>query len=224
MSNDKGTLFARYLPFWNKLSADEKEFLYRNTAEKKYRKGDIIHSGDDQCTGVLLVKKGQLRIYMLSDDGREITLYRLYPGETCTLSASCMLNEIKFDVFIDVQEESEIEVVNIAAIEKLSNENVFVENYIYKQTVSRFSDVMWAMQQILFMSFDKRLANFIIKELLKSEGSTIKLTHEQIAKYMGSAREVVTRMLKYFSDEGIVELTRGAIQVKDIKKLKKIVE
>ncbi len=78
---------------------------------------------------------------------------------------------------------------------------------------------MWAMQQILFMSFDKRLAIFLIDELAKTGGDTVRLTHEQIAKYMGSAREVVTRMLKYFANEGIVTLSRGAVTVTDREKL-----
>ena len=88
--------------------------------------------------------------------------------------------------------------------------------------LARFSDVMWVMQQILFMSMDKRLAIFLLDEISKTGGDTVHLTHEQIAKYMGSAREVVTRMLKYFSSEGIVELSRGGIKIVDIKRLRSL--
>ncbi|MEG1868671.1 MAG: helix-turn-helix domain-containing protein, partial [Clostridiales bacterium] len=92
-----------------------------------------------------------------------------------------------------------------------------------KLATTRFSQVMWAMQQILFMTMDKRLAIFLNDELLKTKGDTIKLTHEQIAKYMGSAREVVSRMLKYFAQEGMVELSRGGIKIIDHEKLKKLI-
>jgi CRP/FNR family transcriptional regulator len=84
---------------------------------------------------------------------------------------------------------------------------------------SRFSDVMWIMEQILFMSFDQRLAIFLIEQSAIQESDDIHITHENIAKNMGSAREVVTRMLNYFQDEGIVELHRGGIKIIDRKRL-----
>lgn len=83
---------------------------------------------------------------------------------------------------------------------------------------------MWAMQQILFMSMDKRLAVFLWDEISKTEDDTVHLTHEQVARDVGSAREVVSRMLKYFTSEGIVELSRGGIKVIDKKKLRKFAE
>lgn len=88
---------------------------------------------------------------------------------------------------------------------------------------TRFSDVMWAMQQILFMGVDKRLAIFLWDETAKTGSNSIKMTHEQIARYMGSAREVVSRMLKYFAGEGIVALSRGEIRVMDKEKLSKLI-
>ena len=94
--------------------------------------------------------------------------------------------------------------------------------FLREKTVSRFSEVMWVMQQILFMSFDKRLAIFLLAEAEKEQSSEIKLTHEQIAKYMGSAREVVSRMLKYFSSEGYVELSRGGVKITDYDSLDRL--
>lgn len=221
-SPDCSDLFIRHFTFWENLSQSEKELLCANTSSVCYPKGVSLHDGTDSCPGVVLVKKGQLRVYMLSEEGREITLYRLFSGDTCILSASCVLEAITFDVFITAEEDSEILMINAPAFNRLSEQNIYVETFAYRFATERFSDVMWAMQQILFMGIDKRLAIFLLGELEKSGGDIIKLTHEQTARYMGTAREVVTRMLKYFSDEKIVELSRGGIRVTDIEKLRKL--
>lgn len=216
-------IFKSYFSFWDKLSENEKELLTENSSFLKYEKGTNIHNGENTCIGVMLVKSGTLRTYMLSEEGKEITLYRLYEGDLCILSASCVLRQITFDVLIDAETDCEVIVTSSSVFSELCKNNIYAECFAYKQTAARFSDVMWAMQQILFMSFDKRLAVFLTDELSKTEGDTIRLTHEQVAKYMGSAREVVTRMLKYFSNEGIVKLSRGGIEIIDKKKLRKMI-
>lgn len=105
--------------------------------------GFNLHSTDSECLGVLLIKSGGLRVYILSEDGREITLYRLSPGDICILSASCILNNITFDVHIDAESRTDAYLINIGAFSKLSNQNVYVENFAYRNTIERFSDVMW---------------------------------------------------------------------------------
>ncbi len=215
-------LYHDYFPFWDKISEDEKKLLCENTRYVKYKAGETIHSGGSECKGGVFVKSGCLRAYMLSDEGKEITLYRLYSGDICMLAASCVLHAITFDVCIDAEEDSELFMINPRTFAQLCENNVYVENFALNIAVTRFSDVMWAMQQILFMSFDRRLAIFLNDEIAKTGDDTIHLTHEQVAKYMGSAREVVSRMLKYFSTEGIVELSRGGIKVIDKKKLREL--
>jgi len=221
MFNEKDEQFIRTaLYFWDKLSPSEKELLKSGIELAKYKAGQTIHSPESDCIGAFLVKEGEVRVYMLSEDGREITLYRLGKGEVCMLSASCVLKSITFDVHISVVRDSEIYHISTSAYQKLIDSNIYVENFSYKIAMDRFSDVMWAMEQILFMSFDKRLAIFLIEESRKNNSETINLTHEQIAKYMGSAREVVSRMLKHFSNEGLVELSRGGVKILDKKRLK----
>lgn len=222
MASEDNESWKQNIPFWDVLSKEQRSFLMRNLVIRTYAKGSSMHNCKEECTGVLFVRSGQLRAYMISEDGREVTLYRLFAGDTCTLSASCILQEITFEVLIDVTEESEVLVVNAAAFLELSRQNIYVENFLYKQTVEKFSDVMWAMQQILFMSFDRRLAIFLLDESNSAKKDVIYMTHEQIAKYLGSAREVVTRMLKYFAEEGIVSLSRGEIWIKNKKKLRKL--
>jgi CRP/FNR family transcriptional regulator len=212
----------RHLSFWDKLSATEKNMVKNNTTKITYNKGEILHNADSECLGFVLIKKGGLRVYILSEDGREVTLYRLSEGDSCVLSASCILNNITFDVVIDAETDTEVLLLNISTFSKLNNDNIYVENFAYKNTTDRFSDVMWSVEQILFMSFDKRLATFLIDEVAKNKTTDIYLTHEQISKYLGSAREVVSRMLKNFESQGIIKLSRGLIQVIDKEKLKEL--
>lgn len=213
-------LFRQTFPFWEDLSEADRESLIRSSYPVNFKKGTHIHDGNE-CTGVILVRSGNLRLYLLSSEGKEVTLYRLYGGDVCVLSASCVLDAITFDVSVDAEEDSECVVVGSCVLEELSRRIPRVKLFIMEVALSRFSDVMWVMQQILFMSMDKRLAIFLLDESAKTGSDTIKLTHEQIAKYMGSAREVVTRMLKYFSAEGMLSATRGeGIKLLDKKRLR----
>jgi len=222
MDDKNMTFICETLTFWDKLNAQEQALILNNIMPVKYRQGANIHSGENDCVGILLIKSGELRTYILSEDGREVTLYRLVKGDVCILSASCILKNITFDVHIDAEHDSEVLLINSNVFQQICNENIYAENFSYKAVVDRFSDVMWAMQQILFMSFDKRLAIFLLDELSKNGTDSISLTHEQIAKYMGSAREVVSRMLKYFENEGFVKLFRGDVKVIDKKSLREL--
>ena len=213
------SLFENTFPFWNNLSDIDKETMCRTAHQVQFKKGTNIHDGNE-CTGVILVKTGSLRLYMLSEDGKEITLYRIFPGEMCMLSASCVLETVTFDVFVDSEENSDCVVIGGCIFEDLSRRMAEVKIFALETALARFSDVMWVMQQILFMSMDKRLAIFLIDESSKRKSDVITLTHEQIAKYMGSAREVVSRMLKYFASEELVEVSRGGIKILDKKRLR----
>ena len=216
------SLFESAFPFWDSLSEWDKNTFILSSYEVKYNRGMNVHDGGE-CTGVILVKSGCLRLYLLSDEGKEVTLYRLFAGEMCILSASCVLDNLTFDVFIDAEEDSECVVVGGCAYEGVWQKNNDVKIFTYETALSRFSDVMWVMQQILFMSMDKRLAIFLLDEVAKTGGDTVKLTHEQIAKYMGSAREVVSRMLKYFASEGLISASRSeGIKILDKKRLREL--
>ena len=214
-------LFANTFPFWAKMSDSDKDLFLRSSQSVKFKKGTNVHNGNE-CTGVILIKSGSLRLYILSEDGKEITLYRLFPGDMCMLSASCVLETVTFDVFVDSEENSDCVVLGGCAYEDVSRRMTDAKIFALETALSRFSDVMWVMQQILFMSMDKRLAIFLLDEASKNGTDTVKLTHEQIAKYMGSAREVVSRMLKYFVSEGIVETSRGGIRILDKKRLRSL--
>ena len=212
-------VYREIFPFWSEISRQDREFICRNSIALTYPKGAHIHDGNE-CSGVIFVCSGSLRLYMLSEDGRDITLYRLHKGDMCMLSASCVLKTITFDVLVDAEENSECYVIGGLAFEEVSARNPQVKIFALETAVSRFSDVMWVMQQILFMSMDRRLAIFLADESARTGSDTVALTHGQIARYIGSAREVVSRMLKYFANEGIVEVSRQGIKILDKKRLR----
>ncbi len=211
--------FSDYFPFWEKLSETQKKTLCESTAEVLYRRGHVVHD-PNECTGAIILKSGGLRAYILSEDGKEITLYRLYAGDICILSATCVLRAITFDVMIEADTDSECLVIESRALGKIVEECIHAKNYVLEITASRFSETMWSFEQIVFMSFEKRLAIFLLDESARQRSDTLKLTHEQIAKYMGSAREVVTRMLRAFSAQGIVAVGRGDLRILDKQKLR----
>ena len=212
-------IFKNIFPFWNEISESDRDYICQNTYALTYRKGTTVHNGNE-CSGVFFVRKGSLRVYILSEEGKEITLYRLHEGNFCMLSASCVLQTVTFDVFVDAEEDCECYVVDGGAYSSVAENNPNIKIFALETAISRFSDVMWVMQQILFMSIDKRLAIFLIDESTRIGSDRIELTHEQIAKYIGSAREVVSRMLKYFTNEGIVESSRKGVLILDKKRLR----
>lgn len=212
-------VYREIFPFWEKISDTDREYICQNSYSVTYPKGKNIHDGSE-CSGVIFVRSGSLRLYIMSDEGKDITLYRLHRGDLCMLSASCVLQAVTFDVFVDAEEDSQCCVIGGPAFAAVSQRNPDIRIFALETAVSRFSDVMWVMQQILFMSMDRRLAIFLSDEAARTGSDTITLTHGQIARYMGSAREVVSRMLKYFAGEGIVEVSRGGVTILDKKRLR----
>lgn len=223
INQDDLNYFQNTLYFWDKLSKIQQKKIIQNTINITYLKGENIYNPNKECLGILLIKKGELRTYILSEDGKEVSLFRLNDNDICILSSSCILKNITFDVYIDCEKETEVLLINSSTFSELITENVYIENFILRNTVDKFSSVMWTIEQILFMKLDTRLAIFLLDESIKLNTTHIKITHEQIGKYIGSAREVVSRMLKYFEQENIVSLSRGTIDIIDKDKLKNLI-
>ncbi len=214
-------VYRESFPFWKEISETDRDFICEQSLALTYPKGTVVHDGNE-CSGVIFVRSGCLRVYILSEEGKDITLYRLHDGEMCMLSASCVLKTITFDVHVDAEADSECYVIGGNAFAQVAERNTNIKIFTLETAVSRFSDVMWVMQQILFMSMDKRLAIFLLDEASRIGNDSISLTQEQIAKYMGSAREVVSRMLKYFSNEGLVEVSRKGVKLLDKRRLREL--
>lgn len=210
---------SEFFPFWKELTSKQQQMLTDSARNREVKKGTVVYNGSSDCLGLLLVSSGQLRAYILSEEGREITIYRLFDRDTCMFSASCMLQNLQFDLTIEAEKDSSLWVIPPDVFQTLMNESLPVSNFVNQVIAGRFSEVMWLIEQILWKSFDKRLAAFLLEESNIEESDTIKMTHEKIANHLGTAREVVTRMLRYFQNEDILLLSRGTIEILDRKRL-----
>lgn len=216
--------YLEYLPVWNRLSAAQQRALRSSASERVFHKGTLLHAGAGGCAGLILVLSGQLRAFILSESGKEITLYRLFERDICLFSASCMMNSIQFDIAIAAEKDTRALLIPAEIYKSVMNESAPLANFTNEVMGSRFSDVMWLMDQILWKSFDTRLAEFLLNEAGIEGSSTLRITHENIGNHLGSPREVVTRMLKYFAQEGMVRLARGTIEITDPERLRSCAE
>ena len=212
--------YREYLPFWNKLTGEQQDRVDGVITYHKVEKGQRIHDSSADCLGLVVVRSGQLRTYILSEEGREITLGRLFEYDISLLSASCVMPDLQFDAMIEAEKDSEFWSIPACLFRNLMEESLAVSNYARSLISSNFSDLMWLMEQIMWKSMDKRLAAFLLEESALEETPLLKITHEKIASHLGTAREVVTRMLRYFQNEGIVKLTRGSIEIVEYEKLR----
>ena len=211
--------FQDYFTIWDKLTADQQRWVSDSIQHRTIKKGTVVHNGSLDCAGLLLIESGQLRAYMLSDEGREITLYRLFDMDICLFSASCIMRSVQFEIIIQAEKDTKLWVIPPQVYKKLMEESAPVANYTNELMASRFSEVMWLVEQIMWKSLDKRLAAFLLEESAIEGTPTLKLTHEMIANHLGSHREVITRMLRYFQSEGMVRLSRGTVTLTDEDKL-----
>ena len=211
-----------FFPVWAQLSAQQRDKLSAGAVARNVKKGSALHSGSSECTGLLLVREGQLRAYILSDEGREVTLYRLFDRDICLFSAACIMRSIQFEIMIEAEKDTSLWVIPAEIYQGIMAESAPLSNFTNEIMASRFSEVMWLMEQIMWKSFDKRLAAFLLEESTLEGDNTLKLTHETIANHLGTAREVVTRMLRYFQTEGMVKLARGTVEITDGEKLRQM--
>ena len=209
-------------PVWDKLSDTQQNRILGSLTCRDIQKGTVIHNGGMDCTGLLLVKSGQLRAYILSDEGREITLYRLFDRDICLFSASCMLRSVQFDITIEAEKDTSLWIVPPEVYREIMEESAPVANYTNELMAARFSEVMWRMEQVMWKSMDKRIAAFLLEEAAIEGTARLSLTHETIARHLGTHREVVTRMLRYFQEEGLVKLSRGAVELQDERGLERL--
>lgn len=201
------------IKIWNKLTEDERTYLIDNTIEINYKKNDIINN--NSCVGLIIINKGTIRTYISSESGKEITLYKLIDNDICLFSASCAINNINFDVTLECTEDTNGLLLPIDKYKTFINKSNTFKDYMNDIISLRFSDTMWVLEQFVFHSLDKRLANY----LLECDSDIINITHEEIANDLGSSREVISRMLKYFENENIVKLERNSITLVDYNKL-----
>lgn len=213
--------FEKYFPFWHDLAPEDKATLCKHAVSEHFERSRPVHDNTG-CSGLFLLTKGRLRVYILSEDGKEITLYRLEPGDVCMLAASCVIQSITFDVFIDAEIPSDCYRIDAGVFGEMTERIPAIKIFALETAVQRFSDVMWVMQQLVFMSMDQRIAIFLSDEASRTETDTVTMTHDQIARHLGTAREVVSRVLKHMAADGLVEISRGGIKIKNKQALSRL--
>lgn len=211
--------FQSCFSVWSRLTPGQQNRMLEQLQERQVKKGTVLHNGSEDCTGLLLIKSGQLRAYILSKEGREITIYRLFDRDLCLFSASCVMKSIQFDVTVTAEKDTEFWVIPAEVYRQLMEQSTVVANYTNEIMSARFSEVMWLMEQIMWKSMDRRVAAFLLEEAAIEGTSRLNITHETIANHLGTHREVVTRMLRYFQGEGMVKLSRGVVELLDEPKL-----
>lgn len=210
---------SEYFPVWDQLTKAQQNMLERSAVYREIPKGTLLHHGDLDCLGMILVESGRLRAYIVSEEGKEITIYRLLSRDICLFSASCMMKNIQFEVTVEAETEAAVRIIPPSAFRGVMEESAAMANYMNELMAGRLSDVVWLMEQVMWKSFDSRLAAFLLEESALEESDVLKITQEKIADHLGTAREVVTRMLRYFQGEGAVKLSRGTVEILDRKKL-----
>ncbi len=215
-------VLSDFFPMWNTLTPAQRGQLEASAFSRRVKKGTVIHNGSLDCSGLLLIQEGQLRAYILSDEGREITVYRLFSGDICLFSASCIMRSIQFEITIESEKDTQFLVIPPDTYKAVMAQSAPLSNFTSEVMASRFSEVMWLLENILWKSFDKRLAAFLLEEAAIEARPLLKITHEAIGNHLGNPREVVTRMLRYFQEEGMVRLSRGTVEILDAGKLRAI--
>ena len=186
------------------------------------RKKTKLHFGGGECAGVQIIEKGRARIFITSPNGGDITLFRLVDGDVSILSAACMLNGM--DVELDMEMETDCIVYTIPKklYKNLYDENGSVKDYTMEMISEKFSDIMWLFNQFVFSNVASRLAGALLEHRALEGSDILPVTHEVLARDAGTAREVVTRLLKQFQDDGMVRLTRGKVEILDAGRLGKV--
>lgn len=215
-------LLEETLPFWRDLTKREQDELAMRVTESAVRKGSILHYGGRECAGVQIIKKGQARVYVTSPGGGEITLFRLVEGDVSILSAACMMKGLDIELDMELEEDSIICTIPKGLFKDISEQNVKVKDYTLEMLSEKFSDIMWLFNQYVFSNVASRLADSILEHRALAATDMLAITHDALARDIGTAREVVTRLLKQFQTDGLVKLTRGHIEVLDAAKLGKV--
>ena len=210
------------IPFWPNLSSEEKAIISQRTVTKKFSKNQLISNNSSECLGIILILSGGIRVSLISDEGREVTLYRAHENEFCISTASCVIHQLTFEAIVTAEKDTTVLVIPSSVCARLIENNVYVRAFAFEKETERFSQAIRAIQHMLFKKFDQRLASYLISAYEQSGNDEIKKTQEEIARDVNSAREVVARMLHEFSSKGLVEIKRGDIKLLNVEGLKRL--
>ena len=222
LQQDDLALLQECLPPLGALHESDLQTVRRAGSREETEKGGLLLSRGRECNGLVLVAQGQLRAFVELEDGKEITLYRLLPRDVCILTASCVLRNITFDVTLQAEKPSWILRIPATVWKTLADRYPAVREFSMELVAARFSEVMWVMEQMVSKNMGQRVAAFLLEQSVLEGTDSLAVTHETIARNLGTAREVVTRTLRYLQNEGLLEISRGCIRLKDLPGLRQL--
>ena len=198
-----------------------REKLEAVSEHRRFSKGTVIYEEGFPCPLVPLLLSGVVRVFKMGETGREITLYRVEAGQICVLSSTCALagREAKLPAVAVAETDVELLAVPVHIFRKLMKESPELQGYMNEMLTERLAEMMMVVDEVAFGRVDLRLAEMLVRNAAKDPQGMITTTHAQLAVELGSAREVISRVLKDFERQGLVILGRGKIEVKDTKGL-----
>ena len=214
-------LLQRSFP-WDELSREQKEAMEQGIMKTICGKKTRLHFGGGECAGVQIIEKGRARVFITSPNGGDITLFRLMDGDVSILSAACMLNGMDIELDMEMETDCTVYTIPKKVYKKIYDESGAVKDYTMEMISERFSDIMWLFNQFVFSNVASRLTAALLEHRVLAGSDTLPVTHEALARDAGTAREVVTRLLKQFQADGLVRLTRGKVEIIDAGRLGKI--
>lgn len=207
--------FRHKFPLWDRLRPDQQRHLLGSLTLRTVKKGTVLRGAHTDCCGPYLIRFGQLRASILSDEGHEFTLYRLFEGDLCIFCAADLIPAIRVDVTIVAEKETTLWHIPKALYRQLMTESAAVANYTNELVTRHFAEAMNRMELYLWGSMERRVAAFLLQEAALEGSQSLHITHEAIARHLGSHREVITRMLHAFRKAGLVRLARGTVTLLD---------
>lgn len=212
------------LIFLEDLTSEEKELLFSSAFEITYNPDKILVEDGSICQNIYFVIDGLIRIYKLTPDGRELTLYRIGPGEMCLFTMGCIMEQEAFKAIAKIEKKTRLLAVPGDVFKSIMTQNITFQNFMFKKVLTALTELMVLIEEVTFHSINKRVASFLLHESSLHNSKHLKTTHEAMAQELGTAREVISRMLKEFEKNDLVSLSRGKITLINEKKLKVIAE
>lgn len=220
------TLVHNFIEDFKGFTEKEIEMIENGAYLQSVDAGVTLHSSGSSCSSVYFVVKGRIRLYRTLPNGKEITLYRIRENEMCLFSMSCILDHMPLDAIAYVEKPTELLVFPEDVIMTLMDQNKEFRNFLFRRVLKSLSEVMYLVEELTFQNMNQRLARYLIMQSQENKKYPMKIknTHEEIALELGTAREVISRLLKEFEMESIVTLSRGMIYIKNEKMLKKLAD
>lgn len=198
-----------HFPELAQLSVESKKILEDGIHITKAPAGTVMFSEGSECRGYVMLLSGTVRVQKTSEDGREITLYRVEEGESCIMTTTCLISEGEYGAEGIAETDIILATVPPATFNHLLEKSSKFRNFVFAVYAKRMSMLMMLVEEVVFKKLDKRLAQM----LLDRKGDQFEVTHQDIALELGSVREVVSRQLKVFERQGLIRLGRGMIEV-----------